>query len=349
MTRIFLLVIVLFGSLGSTAWAADEPAVSTDAATATPAEAASDVAAESTAKAKPQRSFPERLWRFFGVLHPAFIHFPIALLTISAVFIALRWKFKGISPDVAFYTLWAGALAAIGATLMGWSFAPQRAYGDMWAGPHADVFWHRWLGVTVTVFSLIVAITATVSRRRYNGESSENANDRAEKWHMGVIISAILVGLVGHQGGLLVYGEDFYNKAFAKLFNIDDDTSVVTPIVTTPPPKPGEKVDFAKHVKPILEAHCIVCHGPDKAKANLELQNKKVAFSTGDMHPDEIVPGKPDVSELYYRISTDDTDDLMPPEDEGGPLPTVQIELIKRWIAEGAEWPDDVTLEDKSK
>jgi mono/diheme cytochrome c family protein len=219
----------------------------------------------------------------------------------------------------------------------------------MWAGPHADVFWHRWLGVGVTVFALIVAVVATVSRRRNHGEPTGNNYDRAERWHMGVIISAILVGLVGHQGGLLVYGEDFYRKAIAKLFNIDDETSVVTPIVNPPAPKPDEKVDFAKHIKPIFEAHCISCHGPEKDKANLQLQNKTLAFSTGDMHPDEIVPGKPELSELYFRVSTDDTDDLMPPEDEGGPLPTVQIELIKRWIAEGADWPEDVTLEDKSK
>jgi len=299
-------------------------------------------AAEET-KVSDVRPLGQRIWRFLGVFHPAFVHFPVALLTISAVFIVLRWKFKSISPDVAFYTLWAGAITSIIASAMGWAFAPQRAYGDMFAGPDAAVFWHRWTAVLVSVIAVIVAIMAT--RARYVNNTDPI---RAERWHMGVLICAILVGLTGHQGGALVYGDDFYDKAFRKLLLIEPpDSGVVTPIID-PPPQNGD-IDFVKHIKPIFEAHCVACHGPKTQKANFQLHTKKLAMTSGDMAPYNIVPEDAEGSEVYFLVSTDDKESMMPPEDEGGPLPTAQIDLIKRWINQGADWPDDVTLEDKSK
>ncbi|MBI1369229.1 MAG: hypothetical protein GC162_11325 [Planctomycetes bacterium] len=317
----------------------DEAAAPAGAPAAAVADAANAVAP--TPPAPP--SFFARLWDFIGVFHPATVHFPVAMLTIAALFIVLRWKFRSISPDVAFYCLWIGVISAIVATAMGFSFAPQKGYGGITADMHAEVFWHRWLGVSVTILALITAIAATRARN-----TADPA--RVERWHVGVILCAMLVGLVGHQGGSLVYGDDLYTRAFEKLMNVAPKKNpIVVPIPIPVPTVNTGGVDFVTQIKPIIEAHCIKCHGPDKKKAHFQLHTRELAMTSGDTAPDNIKPKDSAHSNVIDLLSTADKDDVMPPSDEGGPLPKDQIDLIKKWIDDGAIWPDGVELTDKSK
>lgn len=95
------------------------------------------------------------------------------------------------------------------------------------------------------------------------------------------------------------------------------------------------KVQFNRDIRPILSDHCFRCHGPDKSnrKAKLRLDLREVA-----LEKEAFVPGKPDESELINRINATNPDDLMPPEDMHKPLSPAQKELLRRWIAEGAEY-----------
>jgi hypothetical protein len=88
-------------------------------------------------------------------------------------------------------------------------------------------------------------------------------------------------------------------------------------------------------IRPILSDNCFFCHGPDKnkRKAKLRLDVREVAVETK-----AIIPGKPDESPLVKRIYTTDTDDLMPPPETHKTLSPDQKEMLKRWIAEGAEY-----------
>ncbi len=99
------------------------------------------------------------------------------------------------------------------------------------------------------------------------------------------------------------------------------------------------RVDFNRQVRPILSESCYQCHGPDqnKRKADLRLDLREGLFRSGD-DTTVVVPGKPDESELVARITSPAIELRMPPPRHGGPLKREQIELIKRWIAEGAEW-----------
>ena len=95
-------------------------------------------------------------------------------------------------------------------------------------------------------------------------------------------------------------------------------------------------MDFNREVRPILSDKCFFCHGPDKehrkAKLRLDLES-----SAKDQKKKYIIPGKPQDSELIYRLTTDDEDDLMPPPDSGKSLsPQEKKLLISQWIAEGA-------------
>jgi formylglycine-generating enzyme required for sulfatase activity len=109
-------------------------------------------------------------------------------------------------------------------------------------------------------------------------------------------------------------------------------------------------VDFAKDVKPILEANCVRCHRPtDKSvtegKNKLLLDNKASAFAIATV----IVPGKPDESRLFTStIAADDAKELMPPRNEATGrivrLTKAEVDTLRTWIADGAQWPDGVTL-----
>jgi hypothetical protein len=96
-------------------------------------------------------------------------------------------------------------------------------------------------------------------------------------------------------------------------------------------------VDFDREVLPILSDKCFRCHGPDaKArKANLRLDVKDSALRKEEP---VIVPGKVDESELVARITSDDPAELMPPPKSNLKLDAHQIEVLKRWISQGANW-----------
>jgi mono/diheme cytochrome c family protein len=101
----------------------------------------------------------------------------------------------------------------------------------------------------------------------------------------------------------------------------------------------GAKVDFVKQIQPLLKTRCYECHGPEKHESGLRLDNKEAALTGGDSGT-VIEPGKPDESVLLELVKGDDPDRVMPPT--GETLDAKQIELLQRWIAEGAEWPEGV-------
>ncbi|MDB5345191.1 MAG: Protein of unknown function (DUF1553)/Protein of unknown function (DUF1549)/Planctomycete [Schlesneria sp.] len=104
---------------------------------------------------------------------------------------------------------------------------------------------------------------------------------------------------------------------------------------------PAKPVSFDRDIRPILSDNCFVCHGPDEAdrQAGLRLDLRAEAVKPAESGKVAIVPGKPDASELMRRvISTDDSDRMPPLKGKHKPLTAVQTELLKRWIASGAEY-----------
>ena len=98
-------------------------------------------------------------------------------------------------------------------------------------------------------------------------------------------------------------------------------------------------VDFNRDIRPILSENCFTCHGPDKnkRKADLRLDSHDGIFSTiKDLQT--VVPGKPDKSELYRRITEKDADERMPDPKSNKRLSDREIAIIKKWIEQGAPW-----------
>lgn len=98
-------------------------------------------------------------------------------------------------------------------------------------------------------------------------------------------------------------------------------------------------VDFNRDIRPILSNKCFACHGFDEheRKAELRLDTREGAFEDLGGYA-AIVPGDLENSEAWYRIVTDDEDDLMPPPEFHKPLTEGERDLIKDWIEAGAEY-----------
>ncbi len=99
------------------------------------------------------------------------------------------------------------------------------------------------------------------------------------------------------------------------------------------------KVDFSKDLLPILQEHCIACHGPEKQKSGYRLDHRDDAFQGGESGTRAIVAGDPANSPLLRFVSGEDPDMLMPPKKSTQkPLSPSQIATLRAWIEQGAPW-----------
>ena len=101
------------------------------------------------------------------------------------------------------------------------------------------------------------------------------------------------------------------------------------------------KVDFARDIQPILRNHCIECHGPSQQMRGLRLDRRRDAMPNRvGANGARIVTGNSAGSPLYRRVSGTQSGAQMPP---AGPLRPEQINAIKAWIDQGADWPDQLS------
>jgi uncharacterized membrane protein len=151
-----------------------------------------------------------------GYFHPAMVHFPIALMTIAAASVLMSYVLGDRYAQFAYTCLVLGFLFSIATAVMGWSFADSRGYGD-WSKmlsansseEQRNIFFHRWLGSAIGVVGLLVVIAGWRARR-------EDGSRPGHLWRAGTLLVAIMVMIVGHQGGELVYG-DLLAKAWEQL------------------------------------------------------------------------------------------------------------------------------------
>ncbi|HVV02357.1 MAG TPA: c-type cytochrome domain-containing protein, partial [Verrucomicrobiae bacterium] len=107
-------------------------------------------------------------------------------------------------------------------------------------------------------------------------------------------------------------------------------------VAKLPPPAKGT-VDFEKDIKPIFEASCFRCHGPERPKSHFRLDNRISALQGGDNGVD-IFPGNSAKSPLVHYVAGLVEDMQMPPDGKGNRLTISQISLLRAWIDQGAGW-----------
>ncbi|MAI35228.1 MAG: hypothetical protein CBE00_12000 [Planctomycetaceae bacterium TMED240] len=106
---------------------------------------------------------------------------------------------------------------------------------------------------------------------------------------------------------------------------------VVFGLITSKSVSASELINFNQDIRPILAAHCFHCHGPDEAESGLRLDEQ-------DGVQDAF--GEPKLADnlAWRRILSNDPDEKMPPPAPGNELDEEELALLKRWIAQGAEY-----------
>ena len=106
-----------------------------------------------------------------------------------------------------------------------------------------------------------------------------------------------------------------------------------------------KEISFAEHVQPVLELNCVACHYDGKVKGDLRLDSFEHAFAADHV----IVPGEPLDSDLWVLCTLPQDDEMFMPPEGNDPLSPTDLFLLRRWIEEGADWPEDAKLSPKKK
>jgi hypothetical protein len=274
---------------------------------------------------------------FVGRLHFPLLHFPIALL-FGVALLEFVWRRGDQLQRRAFVAplLLTAALSAIVTVVAGLALAN----GESFDGAQADTFTlHRGLGIGTAVLAVVLVVLQKLGAGAYRPL-------------LGVAVVAVSV--VGHMGGELVHGAGYLTRtsspAATTAIAHDDDRPrrasdgddgdegddarerwAEGPLVDTP--------DYVTHIKPLFERSCVKCHGPEKRKSGLRLDQKRYAMKGGESGPVAIVPGDAAKSLVFSSCAmAPDEDGVMPPR--GKLLALSEIETLKRWIDQGAVWPD---------
>ncbi|MFI5129916.1 MAG: c-type cytochrome domain-containing protein [Chitinophagales bacterium] len=259
------------------------------------------------------------LTEFIGHFHPLIVHLPIGFLLAGLLlqWLSYKEKYRSLQQAVAIVLLW-GAITASIAAITGYLLRISDDYDKN------AVNWHQWMGIGVAVSSWILY-----------------AKEKNPQWMISKkIIAAVLLLLIiitGHLGGSLTHGSDYLTRPLSDVFG-DDSTSNTA---IKPVPDVQEAVAYNDIIKPILQTKCYSCHGPNKQKGKLRMDDEQLLMK-GGKDGKAIEPGNADQSEMIKRLLLPvDDQDHMPPKEKPQPTES-QIALLHWWIGNGADFTKKV-------
>ena len=109
----------------------------------------------------------------------------------------------------------------------------------------------------------------------------------------------------------------------------------------------NDPIQYRRDILPILRDHCYSCHGPQKQESNFRIDVKSRALGSADFGDPPINIGNSDLSPLIEFVSGKDPSLMMPPKDSGNSITEEQIQILRQWIDQGANWPDKLSGEDQ--
>jgi len=252
------------------------------------------------------------MFEWIGRLHPMLVHLPIGILMLAIVF---EWlpsgkKFKSLKRSIN-SILSIGAIAAIFSCITGYLLSQSGDYESQLIG------WHQWMGITLAIYSLGYALM-----RNEKGYKSFHKSF--------ALVLFILLTITGHLGGSLTHGEGYLTAGITSGASVDLAQVNLQ-----------EALFYDDLVQPILEDKCYSCHGTAKQKGKLRLDDPQRILQ-GGKDGVILIAGNVGESEMINRLLLPlDDEDHMPPK-EKKQLNEKEIEILKTWIASGADFKKSV-------
>jgi uncharacterized membrane protein/mono/diheme cytochrome c family protein len=252
---------------------------------------------------------------FIGRFHPVLVHLPIGILLLACFFqlLTIRNRFTVLQPAIPVMIFW-GMLGAILSCISGYMLSLSGDYEGQLVNRH------QWLGISTAILAFILYVLYKFS-----------VGETIARWiSLGVII---LITITGHLGGSLTHGSEYLTEG---LNSGDEGGAAMKPI-----PNVQEAALYADIVQPLLQSKCYSCHGPNKQKGKLRLDQQENILK-GGKEGKVIEPGKADESVMIERMLLPLTDeDHMPPK-EKPQLTASEISLLHWWINTGANFTKKV-------
>lgn len=256
-----------------------------------------------------------------GHFHPLVVHLPIGILLIGLLlqFLARKKRYYMLQHAVP-VTLLAGAITGLLSCITGYLLSISDDYDK------SLVSWHMWMGIATTLVALVL----------YAKEKNDGFKANKALLSVGLLV---LISVTGHLGGSLTHGSDYLSKPLKGILDNDSTSgNVIKPIADV-----QQAQVYNDIVQPLLQNKCYSCHGPNKQKGKLRMDNIEALMKGGE-DGKIIQPGNASESEMIKRLLLPtDNEDHMPPKEKPQPTES-QIALLHWWINNGAAF--DKTVKD---
>ena len=271
----------------------------------------------------------ESLTLLFGRLHPVLVHLPIGILLVAFLFelLSLKKQFKKLRAAVS-PALGLGSFFGILTGISGYLLSREGGYDPDLTEQHQLV------GIITVGFSVVL----------YFFTKNSSLLRKSYRKSVRFIAFLPLVGLItytGHLGGSITHGENFLFEPVT----VKKEEVVAAKLISNI----DEAAIYADIIKPLLDKNCNACHSAKKQKGNLRLDEVEF-IQKGGKHGTVFLAGNPEQSELYERILLPiEEEHHMPPRGRKQ-LSSSEMELLREWIVQGAEFNKMVNeLQDAKK
>ncbi|MGV3754217.1 MAG: c-type cytochrome domain-containing protein [Verrucomicrobiota bacterium] len=271
--------------------------------------------------------------KFLAPFHTVVLHMPIGFMTTVLILEAYSfWRpaeaLKGVVRLVLIMTVLSSAVSAA----LGW----MRGQGGDYDPTTLER--HQWAGISFAVATLV---TTGLNFLLNKGKAVRGVYYASIGLCMGVMTIA------GHLGGNLTHGSSYLTENAPTFIKNIVDKKADAPVLAEPKDEAAKY--YVEQIKPIFEAKCFSCHGPEKQKGGLRLDERKAVLTGGDSGEPAVKLDDPAASYLLRLVMMPpDHDDVMPPAGKGT-VSEEEIMKIIRWIRNGAAYPETVAAPVKAE
>jgi len=257
-----------------------------------------------------------------GRFHPLLVHLPIGILLLAFLFDGFSQfrKYKKLSVAVQPALFW-GMVSAIAAAISGFFISQEGGYDE------GILSLHQYAGITTATLSVLLFFL----RKNPWVLQTERRKRKPLRFFLFIPV-VILLSITGHLGGSLTHGEGFLTEFSTSSANTIDPTVKIKAVANV-----GDAILYQDVIQPILEAKCYGCHSSSKQKGELRLDRADL-IAKGGKHGAVIEENNSDSSSLYSRLMLPIEDKHHMPPEEKSQLSSVEIDLIRLWIDEGASF-----------